>query len=132
MSKIYLIISNDINDKLITSKIDINNELEKKFNLKTTSVPTPIIIENKTRDIVQYIDTLMNLADIYDFLKYSKNIIKLVQMTKARYLKIYKKNKDNKLEATINIDDKDYMEQISTVIEDSSDYIFEFLTSEEI
>jgi len=129
MNKIYIILSKNIKKELIDNEYYIDNLLKEKFELNLTNVPTPLHEMNKSRDIITFIDTINTLIDIYEILEYIKDIIKLINMTQSRYLKIY--NKDKKVKKIINLDDEDYIDQIKKVLEESTEYIFEFITSEE-
>lgn len=134
MSKIYIILSNDIHKNLLANDFDIDNLLNKKFDINLSNEETPLLENNKSRDIVTLIDSIQTLVEIYEILDYLKEVFELINMTKARYLKVYKKTKnkkDTKVEKVINLDDEDYIDQIKKVLEKSTDYIFEFITSEE-
>lgn len=129
MNKIYIILSKNIKKELIDNEYYIDNLLKEKFELNLTNVPTLLHEMNKSRDIITFIDTINALIDIYEILEYIKDIITLINMTQSRYLKIY--NKDKKVKKIINLDDEDYIDQIKKVIKESTEYIFEFITSEE-
>lgn len=129
MKTIYLSFSNSITKTLQDKDLNISYMLANKFNIEYEYVPSPLESKKETRDLIQLINTLKDLYEVYEFLKYIKDIFKLYQISKKKYLNIYKKEK-NELEAKISLEDEKYLEKIKNVLDDSMDYVFEFVVEE--
>lgn len=133
MSKVFLIVSNDIQDVLLTNDIQYIDELNQKLDINIKKVNTPLTINHQTRDIVQVLDALNSLNEIYEFVKYMKQWINIVKFAKTKYIKIYQKNTDDeytlKKKIDLNRSNQDFMEDLQEVVVNTADYVFEFTTS---
>jgi len=130
MDKNFLIVSNEILYILEENEIEIENELMRELDINLSKTNTPLTTINPRRDIVQVLDALNSLNEVYEFVKYIRQLINVVKFSKTKYLKIYKKDKNKyTLEKKLDINESNFMEELREVVTDTSNYVFEFLTS---
>ena len=130
MDKNFLIVSNEILYMLEENEIEIESELMRELDINLSKTNTPLTTINPRRDIVQVLDALNSLNEVYEFVKYIRQLINVVKFSKTKYLKIYKKDKKKyTLEKKLDINERNFMEELREVVTDTSNYVFEFLTS---